>query len=116
MEETFSVVKSLLCRFSTSHPGVRPGVLGSRRHAPGATASRHPNLPGASIPKAQQMLDRAIQALGGQAFLNAKTLTTKGRVFSIQDEATAGLAPYQSYVSVPGQAPLLVRKDPSLSS
>ena len=47
------------------------------------------------------MLDRAIQALGGQAFLNAKSLTTKGRVFFFQDGATAGMEPYQSYVLYP---------------
>jgi hypothetical protein len=39
--------------------------------------------------------------LGGQAFLNAKSLTTKGRVFFFQDGATAGLEPYVSYMLYP---------------
>src|ERR1039458_502941 len=51
-----------------------------------------PSLPSRVDPKAQQLIDRTIRALGGQAFLNSKTLTTKGRVYSIQDETTAGLA------------------------
>jgi len=52
-------------------------------------------------PQARQMLDRAIQILGGQAFLTAKTLTSKGRAFFFQDGATAGMEPYESYVQYP---------------
>jgi len=52
-------------------------------------------------PTAQELLDRAIQALGGPAFLGFKTLTTRGRLFAIEDESTAGLAPFQSYVEYP---------------
>jgi len=60
-----------------------------------------PRLPGHVDPQARQMLDRAIQALGGQAFLNAKSLTTKGRAFFFQDGATAGMEPYESWVQYP---------------
>jgi len=60
-----------------------------------------PTLPQRIEPQAQQLIDRAIQALGGQAFLNSKTLTTKGRTYSIRDETTAGLAPFQSYALFP---------------
>jgi len=52
-------------------------------------------------PKAQDMLEKTIQALGGSAFLSFKRLTTTGRVFAIEDEQTAGLAPFQSYVEYP---------------
>ena len=58
-------------------------------------------LPRRVDPKAQQLLDRAIQALGGSAFLHAKTLTTKGRIFAIRDETTAGLETFQSFVQYP---------------
>ena len=51
--------------------------------------------------KAQALLDRAIQALGGPAFLRVKTLTTRGRVFAIEDESTVGLAPFTSAVEYP---------------
>jgi hypothetical protein len=51
--------------------------------------------------KAQIMLDKAIQALGGTAFLSFKRLTTAGRAFSISDEKTAGLAPFESAVEYP---------------
>ena len=60
-----------------------------------------PQLPSHEDPQARQMLDRAIQALGGQAFLNAKSLTTKGRAFFFQDGATAGMEPYESWVQYP---------------
>jgi hypothetical protein len=47
------------------------------------------------------MLDRAIQTMGGQAFLTAKSLSTKGRAFFFQDGATAGVEPYESWVQYP---------------
>ena len=40
-------------------------------------------LPTRIDPKAQPILDRMFQALGGQAFLDFKTLTTHGRLFSL---------------------------------
>ncbi|HMD87252.1 MAG TPA: hypothetical protein VKO18_21400 [Terriglobia bacterium] len=52
-------------------------------------------------PQARRMLDRAIQAMGGQAFLNATSLTTKGRAFFFQDGATAGMEPFESNVLYP---------------
>ncbi len=52
-------------------------------------------------PKAQQILDRVIQVLGGPAFLKVKRLTTRGRIFSIRNEATSGYAPFESYVEYP---------------
>lgn len=100
MEETFSVVKSL-------HPMILrslgafavvicliPGTLLAQQPAA-------PQLPGRIDPQARQMLDRAIQALGGQAFLNAKSLTMKGRVFFFYQGTTGGIAPFQSYVLYP---------------
>jgi len=52
-------------------------------------------------PKAQEVLDKVIQALGGPAFLRFKTLTTHGRAFSISNEEMTGLAPYDSFVEYP---------------
>lgn len=71
--------------------------------AGGLRAQQSPphRLPGAVDPQARQMLDRVIQLLGGQAFLNAKSLTTKGRVFFFQDGETAGMEPYQSWFVFP---------------
>ena len=66
---------------------------------PGTLPAQQPAAPQLAEhvdPQARQMLDRAIQALGGQAFLNAKSLTTKGRVFFFQDGATAGMEPFES--------------------
>ena len=66
-----------------------------------ATAPAPPALPVVIDPKAQQFLDRCIQALGGDAFLTSKTLTTRGRTYSIHDEKTAGMAPFQSWFQYP---------------
>jgi hypothetical protein len=72
-----------------------------------STATSPPQSPPATPPparidpKAQQLLDGVIQALGGAAFLRFKTMTTRGRAFSIQDEKTAGMAPYVSSVEFP---------------
>ena len=52
-------------------------------------------------PKAQALLDQTIQALGGQAFLNFKTLTTSGRSFSITDEKATGFVTFDSQVAYP---------------
>ena len=75
--------------------------------APGSAAQQAPTVPSAPLrpalinPKAQQMLDKMIQALGGDAFLRFKSLTTRGRTFSIENEQTAGLAPFESVVVFP---------------
>ena len=58
-------------------------------------------VPSRIDPKAQQVIDRVIRALGGPAFLNMKRLTTRGRIFSITDESTSGFAPFESAVEYP---------------
>ena len=58
-------------------------------------------LPRRVDPQAQQILDRVIRAIGGEAFLHVKTLTTRGRVFAIRDETTSGLENFQSWVEYP---------------
>lgn len=52
-------------------------------------------------PQARQLLDRTIQAMGGSAFLHAKSLTTKGRAFFFQDGETAGMEPFESWFLYP---------------
>jgi hypothetical protein len=63
-------------------------------------------------PKAQQVLDRVIQALGGPAFLKVKRLTTRGHIFSIQNEATSALAPFESAVEYPDKRRFSYGKNP----
>lgn len=68
--------------------------------ATGAATGQNP--PASRIdPKAQELLDRAIQALGGPAFLRFKSLSTRGRVFAIAEGATSGFAPFESSVEYP---------------
>ena len=52
-------------------------------------------------PKAQELIDRTIQALGGPAFLNFKRLTTRGRIFAIEEGAMTGFSPFESSVEYP---------------
>jgi hypothetical protein len=54
-------------------------------------------LPVRIEPKAQQILDRTLQALGGAAFLNAKTLTTHGTLGS----GGGGIVYFDSQVQFP---------------
>jgi len=60
-----------------------------------STAPRHMD------PQAQQALERVVQAMGGQPFLQAKSLTARGRIFFFQDGATAGFEPFQSWAVYP---------------
>lgn len=63
-------------------------------------ASNAPSRPAIINPKAQQLLDRAIQALGGPAFLSFKTLTTHGRLFSLEGGG-GGFVYFDSQVQYP---------------
>jgi hypothetical protein len=110
MEETFSVVKRLRCRFPLLTCMLALAVMLAVTLQ--AEQASGPQLPRRVDPEAQQLLHRAIEALGGQAFLNSKTLTTKGRVYAIRDESTAGLAPFQSYVQYPDKRRFSYGKSP----
>jgi len=68
---------------------------------PAVTSSKPAEPPSRIDPKAQQVIDRVIRALGGPAFLNMKRLTTRGRIYSITDESTSGFAPFESSVEYP---------------
>jgi hypothetical protein len=100
MEVTPSVAKSVTLRFLGAIAGIGLAICAISIALP-AQQPATPQLQSHIDPQARQMLDRTIQALGGQAFLNAKSLTSRGRVFFFQDGATAGLEPYQSWMQYP---------------
>ena len=52
-------------------------------------------------PKAKAILDRTLQALGGPAFMEFKTMSSEGRAFSIADGVTAGFVYYKSAMDYP---------------
>jgi len=79
--------------------------------APANPAASNP-LPSRIDPKAQQVLDRVIKALGGPAFLKVKRLTTKGRIYSIRNEATSAFAPFDSFVEYPDKRRFSYGKNP----
>jgi hypothetical protein len=82
----------------------------------GASSARPQNIsqnpPGQlpTNPKVQELLDHTIQALGGQAFLNFKTMTTTGRIFSISEESTAALDTFESAIVFPDKRRLTIGK------
>src|SRR2546429_274662 len=78
-------------------PASNPSQSGQSQSAHSELPTRPPII----NPKAKELLDKCIQALGGDAFLRFKSLTTRGRTFAIEDEQTAGLAPFESFVLYP---------------
>ncbi len=68
--------------------------------APASTSASPSARPVRIEAKAQALLDRLIQALGGQAFLNSKSLTTQGRLFSISS-AGEGFVYFDSQTQFP---------------
>jgi len=65
------------------------------------TEDKQPVPPSRIDPQAQELFDKTIQALGGQAFLQAKSVDTRGRIFTISEGVTAGFAPFESTVEFP---------------
>jgi hypothetical protein len=76
-----------------------PAASFSAQQASAQTSSI--SLPSRISPKAQQLLDQAIQALGGPAFLNFKNISTSGRVFGFSRGQMAGVQPYKSTYEPP---------------
>jgi hypothetical protein len=70
-----------------------------------------PQLPRREDPEARQLLDHTIQALGGQAFLNAKSLTCRGRMFFFVDGRTAGMEPFVGQYVYPDKRRLVIAKN-----
>src|SRR5579859_7568997 len=105
MEETFSVARRRLGR-ALSPPWVTlcalclltvsGFALNASQYSPGA-----PPRPTVIEPKAQALLDKTVQALGGASFLAFKELTTSGRAFAISDDQTAGFAPFTNAEEYP---------------
>jgi hypothetical protein len=67
----------------------------------GQDSAQNPPAQAQINPKAQELLDRCIRALGGPAFLSFKTMTATGRIYAISDESTAGLEAFVSAVEYP---------------
>jgi len=75
-------------------------LLGAQQTSP---PSSPPPLPSRISPKAQELLNHAIQALGGPAFLNFKSVSTTGRVFAFSNGRMAGVEPFQSAYEPPAK-------------
>jgi hypothetical protein len=75
--------------------------LGTSLASFGAQQKAPPALPSRISPQAQKLLDRTVQALGGPAFLQFKTIATTGHVFAISYGQTAGYAPFKSTFEPP---------------
>ncbi len=71
-----------------------PAVIPMRGQSPQEPPSR-------IDPAARKALDQAIRAMGGEAFINFKTLTTTGRAFAISEGGTSGMLTFTSQVQYP---------------
>ncbi len=83
---------------------------------PSAPGTQGPQQAGGprSDPKSQELLKQVIQALGGQAFLNYKTISSRGRAFSIYEGETTGFAPYVNDVDPPEKRRFAYGKDQAI--
>ena len=81
--------------------------------APTAPASQEKNPPAASRidPKAQEVLNKAIQSLGGEAFLQAKSVYMRGRTYAISEDSASGVVPFESTVEFPDKRRFSYGKD-----
>jgi hypothetical protein len=104
----FVVVMTLVASKGAQNPA---STQGAQSAGPSPAAPASPARPAVIDPKARQSLDKTIQALGGDAFLRSTTLTTRGRVFSIQDEVTVGMVPFQSWFQYPDKRRFSYGKD-----
>src|SRR5438046_8121003 len=95
----FCLLPTAYCLLPSAHCSPQnPTAQASQQSAQPAPPSSPSSRPAIIDPKAQELLDKVIQALGGPAFLHFKTMTTHGRAFSISNEEMTGLAPYDSFV------------------
>jgi hypothetical protein len=102
MEEAFSVDKIRPSRAAMTFACLAAACLAGATVASGAQRTAPPApLPARISPKAQDLLNHAIQALGGAAFLNFKTVTSTGRVFGFQEGQTVAVEPYHSTAELP---------------
>lgn len=72
------------------------GTVASHAAQQAPPQASSPALPSRISPKAQELLNHAIQALGGPAFLNFRNISTAGRVFGFSYGQMAGVYPYKS--------------------
>ncbi len=85
------VLTCCLCVAGLQGPGK---AFGAPQNVPSAPAA--PALPSRITPQAQKLIDTTVQALGGQSFLQYKSITSAGQVFAISQGQTAGSFPFKS--------------------
>ena len=76
----------------------------------GAQKASPTALPSRISPKAQQLLNHAIQALGGQAFLDFKTISTTGRIFAFSSGHMGRVEPFKNTYQPPDKRRLTIGK------
>lgn len=76
----------------------------------GAPQASSTSLPTRISPKAQELLNHVIKALGGPAFLNFKTLSTTGRIFAFSSGRIARVDPFKNTYQPPDKRRLTYGK------
>jgi hypothetical protein len=99
----FCFLLSAFCFLPSAFPQAPPGT---------GSAPAKNTLPSRIDPQAQGLLDKAIQALGGPAFLSIKSMSSRGRVFVIYEGSTGGFAPFVNDVEFPDKRRFAYGKEP----
>jgi hypothetical protein len=100
------VIAVSLLAFACVHAAGQDQSPASATAAPAANSPVIRALPTRVDPNAQPILDRMLQALGGQAFLSFKTLTAHGRLFSLGGGGV-GFVYFDSQVQYPDKRRLV---------
>jgi len=77
-------------------------------------ADQGTSLPSRIDPKAQELLTKTTQALGGESFLKFKSLYTRGRAFVFSEGETAGMLPFESTAQFPDKRRFSYGKFPAV--
>lgn len=105
------MVKRLCLPFLLSAFCLLPSASAQGQAGP-ASQPAQSSAPSRIDPKAQELLEKTIQALGAEAFRNFKTLSTRGRAFAISEGSAAGFAPFENDIEFPDKRRFAFGKDP----
>ncbi|HVN78951.1 MAG TPA: hypothetical protein VMW38_08135 [Terriglobia bacterium] len=76
-------------------------LLGLAEVIASTSAISQSNYLGESEKKAKEILEKTVQALGGERFLQAKDLTTNGRFYEFRKDVLSGTTVFQTYTKFP---------------
>lgn len=88
-----------------------PAMLAAQAAAPATVQEKKPPTASRIDPKAQEVLNKAVRSLGGEAFLQAKSVYMRGRTYAISEDAASAVVPFESTVEFPDKRRFAYGKD-----